>query len=175
MNLSAESLAPQDPAIPPGDDLDFPDEQPVRQALGATLKAVFQEHGICMIVPHGAQLSGDLNLPGGLLIYGTVIGKVNCAHGSLIIGEGGRLEGNAEAVDFICEGQVTSQVESNGKVTTRTISTIVARGSSKEGHIRSGGIAALSSQAKVTARIKARAFQVPPSADINRVVLLRLD
>jgi hypothetical protein len=169
---------PQEPKEPlmSSDEFEFDEDGPIKQALDVSLKAVFSEHSICMMVPHGACLEGaEINLPGGLLIYGTVIGKVTCAEGSLIIGEGGRLEGHAEAADFICEGEVTSPVDTSGKVTTRTISTIVARGSGKAGHLQTGGIAALSSLAKVTARIKARAFQVPQGANLGRVIMQRLD
>lgn len=143
------------------------------KGLLQSLEISLSQHEICMTIPHGAKVNAPtLNLPGGLVVFGVLRGDVRCAKGSLIVASGGYFEGSADAENFICEGEVGSPVDASGKVSARTVSSIVARGKVVgEPGQKVGGVAAFSQSAKVTARVSARSFQVPRGASLGRALL----
>lgn len=69
------------------------------------------EHGIGFVLPAGSKIEGDLTLPCGALIHGTVHGSVRCLKGSLVMAAGSELAGRAEAsLVYLC-GRVRSLYE----------------------------------------------------------------
>lgn len=82
--------------------------QPVDDALRLDLI----EHSVCFVLPKGSRFSGDLELPGGALIFGAVHGRIRCKEGSLVLAEGSDFMGKAEApMVYIC-GTVRQQPKS---------------------------------------------------------------
>jgi hypothetical protein len=66
----------------------------------------FEQHSICFVVPKGAIMSGDFNIPGGALIYGTLRGRIFCHEGSLVLAPGSDFAGKAEAPQIYVNGTV---------------------------------------------------------------------
>lgn len=74
-----------------------------------TLRLNLIEHTVCFVLPKGARFSGDLELPGGALIFGAVQGRIRCKEGSLVLAEGSEFMGKADApMVYIC-GTVRQQ------------------------------------------------------------------
>lgn len=66
-----------------------------------------REHGVCFVVPAGANIScADLDLPGGALVQGRLTGRVICRSGSLIVTRGGEFCGQVDADRVYIEGRV---------------------------------------------------------------------
>jgi hypothetical protein len=65
-----------------------------------------KQHSVCMVIPHGTIITGDLDVPGGALILGSVRGRIRCREGSLILGEGSEFAGKAEAAQIYVAGVV---------------------------------------------------------------------
>lgn len=63
-------------------------------------------HEISFIVPVGAQIAGEVLLPGGALICGKFSGKIKSSRGSIIIANGAVFEGEAEADSVYIAGSV---------------------------------------------------------------------
>lgn len=70
-----------------------------------------QQHSICFVLPKGATARGDLDIPGGALIYGTLHGRIRCREGSLILAAGSDFAGKAEAVQIYVNGTVRALVK----------------------------------------------------------------
>lgn len=101
--------------------------QPVDDALRLDMA----EHSICFVLPKGGVLTGDLDLPGGALIYGSLSGRIRCRDGSLILAEGSEFVGKAEApLTYIC-GTVRSIAK--GQASEITGSALVAVSSTAGG------------------------------------------
>jgi hypothetical protein len=161
---------------------DVIDPLPYASPESGILQAVeisLAQHEICMTIPPGAKVDAQtLDLPGGLIVFGALRGAVKCARGSIIIASGGYFQGKAEAENFICEGEVGSPLDSQGKVIPRAISSIQAHGRATEGDAsgkKTGGLAAFSSFAKVTARVQACAFEISRGANMVRAQMQTLD
>lgn len=98
------------------------------------LRLDLEEHGIGFILPRGASLKGDLDLPGGALIFGAVHGRIRCKQGTLILAQGSDFSGKAEAtMVYIC-GTVrsiskTEPSEIQGAVMVAVSSTAAGRAS----------------------------------------------
>lgn len=65
-----------------------------------------REHGVCFVVPVGAIVSAEIDIPGGALVYGRLIGRILCRSGSLIVARGGEFSGQADADRVYVEGRV---------------------------------------------------------------------
>lgn len=78
------------------------------EVQASELKLNLVEHGICWVLPRGAVMGGNIELPGGALIQGRMLGKVYCRSGSLIVERGGELIGHAKADRIYIEGRVVS-------------------------------------------------------------------
>lgn len=80
----------------------------VLQAKGPddNLRADLCEHAVCFVLPVGARMSGDLELPGGALIHGAFSGRIRCAEGTLFLMEGSEFSGRAEAQMVVLAGKV---------------------------------------------------------------------
>lgn len=62
-----------------------------------------QQHGVCFVLPRDARFSGELDLPGGALIFGHVQGRIRCQQGSLVLAQGSVFAGKAEAgMVYVC-------------------------------------------------------------------------
>ena len=149
------------------------------QGILHALELSLEEHEICMTIPPGAKLDAQsLDLPGGLIVFGALRGTVNCARGSLIIATGGYFQGHAHAENLICEGEIGSPLDTNGKVVPGAVSSVSTRGRALEGGAsgeKIGGVAAFSSKSKVTARIHASAFQISRGANMVRAQIQTLE
>lgn len=72
------------------------------------LQLNLREHGICFVLPFGAQMAGGaLDLPGGALIHGRFSGTILCRSGSLIVSRSGDISGQVDADRVYIDGRVT--------------------------------------------------------------------
>lgn len=101
-----------------------------------------QEHGICFVVPSGAIVTGEFDLPGGALIQGRLTGRIFCRTGSLIVTRGGEFCGQADADRVYIEGRVFPA--SDGRMST----------------IKGRRLVAISEMAEGSADLYAQAFAI---------------
>ncbi|MEJ8837687.1 polymer-forming cytoskeletal protein [Ramlibacter sp. AN1133] len=106
------------------------------------LRVDLQQHNVCFVLPVGATLAGDLDLPGGALIYGSVKGRIRCAEGSLVFAQGSSFCGKAEApMIYVC-------------------GTVRSVGSSEPSDLRGALMIAVSSTAVGRATLTSRQFAI---------------
>ena len=84
------------------------DSTPIH-AADSPVALSLREHQITFVLPAGARLVGDLDLPNGGLIIGEFIGDVHCrGEGSLIIEKKGHVRGRIVANRIYVKGRVSS-------------------------------------------------------------------
>jgi hypothetical protein len=67
-----------------------------------------REHNVSFVLPAGAKMEGNLVTPGGVMIYGELVGDVFCESGSFIVMPGAAYRGIAEADCVYVSGTVAS-------------------------------------------------------------------
>jgi cytoskeletal protein CcmA (bactofilin family) len=67
--------------------------------------------GRTLSIPRAATVEGGIDYPGPLVIEGTVLGEVNCL--SLIVGEGGVVEGTIKSEVVTVLGEVSGEIFAN--------------------------------------------------------------
>ena len=75
------------------------------------------------IVGKGSIITGDLNVQSSLRVDGTVKGNVQCAD-TVVLGKGGRIEGDVRAKNILLAGDVVGNVLSEGKVLLEASSSV---------------------------------------------------
>lgn len=100
------------------------------------------EHSICWVLPPGASMWGNIELPGGALIQGKLIGKIYCKSGSLIIESGAELIGHAKADRVYVAGKVSNSPKGE-------VSSLYGR-----------NLVAISEKAEGAAKLTAQAFAI---------------
>ena len=100
------------------------------------------EHHIGFFVPPETTMDvAHLDLKFGALIYGTVIGDIQCSAGSVIVLAGGRVCGNITADRVYVEGDIASPKGGRSQIHARLL-------------------LAASSAARINADVKSRAFAI---------------
>lgn len=97
------------------------------------------------ILPPGSVVTGNIRIPGGALIQGTISGGIICEKGSLILAPGSKFRGVGEADKVFVGGTVSKPKEGS----TPVKSSLMAR-----------TLMAISAEAVVHADIAARMFAI---------------
>lgn len=91
---------------------------------GGQLSLDLKEHGVIFTLPVGSLISGNIKLPGGALILGSLSGTIVCDSGSLIFAPGSNFSGHAKSDCMYVGGNVAHPKQGNSTLTANNLMAI---------------------------------------------------